>query len=127
MGTVLLIALGGGVGAVLRYFVAGWTQGLTAGSFPLGTLTVNVLGCFLIGFLGMVLTEHIQLRPEYRIGLLVGVLGGFTTFSTYGWETMALLRDGENLSAALNLILSNLLGFAGVWLGYRIAEKWYGV
>ncbi len=123
----ILIAIGGGGGSVLRYLVSGWGQKLMNGSFPLGTLLVNVTGCFAIGFLNFLFSGPILIRPEYRIGLIVGVLGGFTTFSAFGWETFSLANDGQNMRAVVNVLLSVALGLAAVMLGYRLGEKWFGV
>jgi CrcB protein len=123
---LLLIAVAGGTGAVLRYLVAGWGQKLTAGVFPLGTLVVNLVGCLGIGFLGTVFAGPLLVREEYRVAILVGLLGGFTTFSTFGYETLALLEDREWAPAALNVVLSNGLGLAAVVFGARVAERWPG-
>ncbi len=124
---LLLIAVGGAVGATSRYLVAGWGQSLTAGVFPVGTLIVNVTGCFAIGFLGAAFAGPWLVREEYRFAIMVGVLGGFTTFSTFGWETFSLLRDAQPWPAAANVIASNGIGLAAVWIGYRLAERLYGV
>ena len=107
--------------------LAGWGQRWANGSFPLGTLLVNVLGCLLVGFLTSALAGRLLLREEYRIALLVGLLGGFTTFSTFGWETFALLNDGQVARAVANVTLSVSAGVAAVWFGYRLAEQWLGV
>lgn len=122
-----LVMAGGAAGSILRYVVQGWGQAWTRGTFPLGTLLVNVLGCFLIGALNMVLAERIPIRMEYRVGLTVGVLGGFTTFSAFGWETFSMANNGQGLRAMTNMLLSVTLGFMAVWLGYRLAERWIGV
>jgi len=127
MHKLLLIFIGSGAGGVLRYAVSGWTQRLGNGSFPLGTLCVNFLGCLLVGFLAAALSGRILIREEHRIALLVGLLGGFTTFSTFGLETFALLNNGQYARAALNVALSVGLGVGAVWLGYRAAEQWMGV
>jgi CrcB protein len=123
---LLFIALGGGVGAVLRYVVAGWGQRLTDGVFPLGTLVVNVLGCLAIGSLATILSGPLLVREEYRLAILVGLLGGFTTFSTFGYETTLLLGDREWAQALLNLLLANGLGLLAVLVGTRLAERWSG-
>jgi len=123
---VLLVGAGGALGSVLRYLVAGWGQKLANGAFPLGTLIVNVTGCFTIGFLNALFSGSVLIRQEYRIGLLVGVLGGFTTFSSFGWETFSMGNDGQGLRAIMNLLLSVTLGFSAVLAGYRLAEKWFG-
>jgi len=123
---ILFIAVGGGVGAVLRYLVSGWGQTLVGGWFPLGTLIVNSLGCLLIGALGAYFAGPHLIREETRIAMLVGVLGAFTTFSTFGWETLSLARDGEMRLALVNVVLTNMLALAAVWFGYRITETWLG-
>ena len=126
MTKLLLIAVGGSFGAVLRYLVAGWGQRLTSGSFPLGTLLVNLAGCLLRGFLVGVLTGPLIVREEYRLALLVGFIGSFTTFSTFGYETLALLHDREWGGAALNVVASNVVGIGAVLAGLRLAERWQG-
>ena len=115
------IAAGGGLGAVLRYSVAGFAQRLTDDAFPVGTLTVNVLGCLVLGFLGAIFAGPALVRDEWRFFLAVGLLGGFTTFSTFGFETVALLQSGEWARASANVLLSNGLGLGAVWIGYRLA------
>lgn len=121
------IAAGGGVGAILRYVVSGSVQKVTGISLPVGTMAVNVLGCLVIGLTTAALAGPYIVRDEYRLALLVGLLGGFTTFSTFGWETFALANDGQLSQAVLNLFLNNFLGLCAVWFGYRIGEKWLGV
>lgn len=121
-----LIFLGGGIGAVLRYLVSGWAQRLTAGVFPLGTLAVNVIGCGMIGAaMAFFATPH-RVREEYRLALLVGVLGGFTTFSTFAYETFAMADDAEHGRALLNFILHNALGLSAAWVAYRLTQRLYG-
>jgi CrcB protein len=121
-----LIALGGSAGAVLRYAAAGWGQRLGDGVFPLGTLIVNVSGCLFIGFLATAFSGPQLVREEWRIAVLVGFLGGYTTFSTFGYETHALLLDAQWRDALANVLASNGLGLAAVWLGHRAALLWYG-
>jgi CrcB protein len=122
-----LIFVGSGLGGVLRYALSGCAQKLAGGMFPLGTLVVNVTGCLLIGFLSAAFAGRLLIREEYRIGLLVGVLGGYTTFSAFGFETFSLLNDGQYLRASANVVLSVVVGLIGVWAGYRLAENWLGV
>jgi len=124
---LLLVAAGGGMGSVLRDLIAGWGQRLIAGPFPVGTMLVNIVGCFCIGFLNAAFSGPILIRQEYRIALTIGLLGGFTTFSAFGWETFALANDGQGIRAMMNLLLSVTLCFAAVWIGYRLAEKCFGV
>lgn len=127
MTKLVLIMLGGAIGSLLRYLIQGLGQELTKSTFPVGTLAVNIIGCFAIGVLNMVFSGPLPIRMEYRIGLTIGILGGFTTFSAFGWETFSLAKDGQGLWALMNLLLSVTLGFAAVWAGYRLAERWYGV
>lgn len=123
---LLAIAVGGGLGAVMRFSVSGFVQRLTDDAFPVGTLAVNVTGCLLIGFLGALFSGPALVRDEMRLFVLAGFLGGFTTFSTFGFETLSLLDDGEWARASANLVLSNGLGLLAVWLGYRIAGALQG-
>jgi CrcB protein len=111
---------------VLRYLMAGWGQKLTAGVFPLGTVLVNVTGCLAIGFFAAVFAGPLLVREEYRLAILVGLLGGFTTFSTFSYETLALIEDREWAPAALNVVLSNGLGLLAALVGSRVAERWPG-
>ena len=123
----LWIAVGGATGALLRYAVGGWGQSLTRGEFPLGTLVVNVLGCFAIGVCAAVLVGPVLVREEFRFAVMIGLLGAFTTFSTFGLETYALASDGQRLLALLNVALSNVVGLVAVWIGFKLAQRWYGV
>lgn len=111
---------------MFRYALGGWTQRFADGSYPFGTFVVNVLGCLLIGFLSAGFSARWLVREEYRIALLVGVLGGFTTFSTFGMETFSLLNDGQYARAAANVAASVMIGLFAVWAGYRLAESWLG-
>lgn len=116
---LLWIAAGGAAGSVMRYLVAGGVQRWAGGTFPWGTLAVNVSGCFLIGLLAQHFLVHTLIREEYRMAVLVGVLGGYTTFSTYAWESLALGGDGQYARLLGNVVLSNVLGLASAWAGQR--------
>jgi CrcB protein len=119
----LLIFLGAGLGGVFRYLMSPAVQRLCNGwIFPLGTLSVNVLGCFIIGFLAYLSESRGTLQGDTRLFLFIGVLGGFTTFSSFGYETMQLLREGENLLALANILLQVVVGLAAVWLGMLCAK-----
>lgn len=118
-----LIGTGGFIGAVLRFLVSSWTQG-RAGLlvFPLGTLTVNMIGCLLIGFLSALVEIKALLSPETRSFLLIGLLGAFTTFSTFGNETFNLIRESRLELALLNTGGQVVLGVFLVWLGRLLAS-----
>lgn len=114
-----VIGSGGFVGALARYGLGGLVhRQLPMTAFPYGTLVVNLLGCLLIGVLAGLADSRQLFGPEFRLFALIGVLGGFTTFSTFGYETVALLRDAEYLRAATNVGVHVILGLALVWLGY---------
>ncbi|MBY0357043.1 MAG: fluoride efflux transporter CrcB [Candidatus Obscuribacterales bacterium] len=119
----LLIFLGSGFGGVCRYLLSTTVQRFANGwIFPIGTFSVNMLGCLLIGFLAQ-LSEARGLFPgDQRLFLFVGILGGFTTFSSFGYETVQLIRDGEFLYAAGNAVLQVALGLICVWLGYVLGR-----
>ncbi len=126
MSAGVLVGAGGFVGSVLRYALGGLVHRAAATSgFPYGTLVVNVTGCLAIGLLGGLAELRHVAGPELRLFLLIGVLGGFTTFSTFGYETLALLRDGDHMRALANAGLHLALGLGAVWLGFAIAE-WLG-
>jgi CrcB protein len=120
---ILAIAAGGAVGAVLRFAVSNSVYRMVGRDFPYGTLTVNVLGSLLMGFLFIVLVERHLVAVEWRAALLVGLLGSFTTFSAFSMETIALLEDGEVLRAMLNVILSVVLCLTATWLGLGIGRQ----
>ncbi len=124
---LVLIGIGGAFGSVMRYVLAGWVYAVAGAGFPYGTLVVNLTGCLLIGVLSALFSGAMLIREEYRVGLLVGVLGGFTTFSTFGWESWSLLNDRQFFRAGLNVLLSVGLGLAFVWLGYRLTQRVFGV
>lgn len=126
MTKLLWIAVGGATGSVLRYALAGATQQWSGMSFPIGTLAVNLIGCLAMGYLGFILVEHWEIREEYQLALLFGLLGGFTTFSTFGWDVMRQLQHGEPIRALTYIVASNIGGILGVWLGYRLAMRWHG-
>lgn len=126
---LILIFLAAGLGGILRYLISGGIQNLPANTlapFPAGTLFVNVLGCLLIGFLGTVFLGgevSVKIPEVYRIAILVGLLGGFTTFSTFSYETLRLLEDQEYKLAVLTVIFSNVGGLLAAFLGWRAAVK----
>jgi CrcB protein len=113
----LAIAAGGAVGAVLRFWMSSGVYGLLGRTFPYGTLAVNVLGSLVMGLLYVLLLDKLALGPAARAALLVGLLGAFTTFSTFSIETLNLMEEGELLKAVLNVGLSVVLCLAAAWLG----------
>jgi len=122
MDKALYVGIGGFIGSVLRYWVSGIAQQLANNpSFPFGTLTVNLAGCLVIGFLSQLADMRGVFTPEARLFVFVGILGGFTTFSTFGNETMNFLRDGQSLPALLNVAAHILAGLAIIWLGRALA------
>ncbi|MEX1248852.1 MAG: fluoride efflux transporter CrcB [Anaerolineales bacterium] len=118
MGNLVLIGVGGFLGAVARYWLSGRVQDLSGAiGFPYGTLAVNILGCFALGVLSYLIDTRGLLGPESRALMIVGILGAFTTFSTFSMETLNLLLDGELVRALINIFASTLLGLAAVWAG----------
>ncbi len=121
---VLLVGLGGGLGALARYGLSSWVQAWAGGAaFPYGTLAVNGLGCFGIGALGHLAETRGLLTPEARLLLITGFLGGFTTFSTFGSETLGLARGGTYALALGYVAAHLLLGLGAVWAGQALAQR----
>ena len=121
----ILVGVGGFVGSVLRFYVGGLVlQFFAASKFPIATLLVNLVGCLLIGILAGCAQHFHAFSPQVRLLVFTGILGGFTTFSAFGFETYYLIRE-ENLSFAfLNVFLSCCCGIALVWLGDRFVHLW---
>ena len=117
--TYLYIALGGGLGSMARYAVSGSVARATNEVFPWGTLTANVTGCFIIGLFAMLTGPdgRILVAPDFRQFFMVGFCGGYTTFSSFSLQTLALARDGDMTRASANVIVSVLFCLVGVWLG----------
>jgi CrcB protein len=113
----LVVGLGSFLGGIARYALSGLVHRYAGAGFPWGTLAVNVAGCFLIGGALHLVEDRAMLAPETRLFVAVGLLGGFTTFSAFGWETFELLRGSEPILALLNVAGNVLLGLASVWLG----------
>lgn len=118
---LLSIAVGGAIGALLRYAVSGLAYDWLGSEFPWGTLAVNLIGCFVIGFLWQLFDSQ-SLSPNARALIFTGGLGAFTTFSTFGLESSNLLRDGQTRLALTNVAVSNLLGILFVFLGFAGAR-----
>jgi CrcB protein len=110
------------VGATLRYTLGGLVSRAASPEFPWATLVVNVSGCFVIGLLAVLSEERGPVSPSTRLFLMVGVLGGYTTFSTFGYETLSLLREGSHALAAANAVGQLLFGLAAVWAGMMVAR-----
>ncbi len=119
---LIYIGLAGAVGTLLRYWLSESTARRFGETFPTGTLVVNLVGCFLAGMLFYLLFERYLINPTLRTVVLVGLLGGFTTFSSFGLQTFTLLRDGEMGRALLNIGVSNVGGLLLVWVGYSLAK-----
>lgn len=120
--SVIYVALGGALGSVSRYLLAAWAQTVSKSiDFPYGTLTVNLIGCFVIGFLSQLAETRGAFTPESRALVFIGVLGGFTTFSSFGNDTVNLFRDGETFNALANVGANVILGLSLVWLGRAVA------
>ena len=112
-----MIAAGGATGALLRFWMSGWVYAMVGRGFPYGTLVVNVTGSLVMGFLYVWLIERTNVGAEWRALLLIGLLGAFTTFSTFSIETLALVEDGEHLKAVINILTSVLLCLGAAWMG----------
>ncbi len=118
-----MVMLGGATGSLARYLVGTAIMNRVGGRFPLGTVCINITGSFLIGFIMTLLTERLNPDPNWRLLLVVGVLGGYTTFSSFEWETLGLVRDGARWLGLINVIGSVVLGYIAVWLGAVVAAK----
>ncbi len=119
------VALGGAAGSMLRMFLASWVQSSTAAVFPYGILLVNLLGCFLIGLLGEVLVPLKSVALDlWRVTILVGLLGGFTTFSTFSNDNVRLLQAGHYAAALLNMVVSMTGGVLLAALGWWLGKLW---
>ena len=127
MGKLLLAGIGGFIGSALRYSVSGFVQDLSHSiRFPFGTLAVNLIGCLAIGFLSQLAETRGFFTAETRTLVFIGVLGGFTTFSAFGNETINLWRDGENTLAALNVAAHLILCLGAVWISRATAFQIWG-
>lgn len=122
MQKTILIALAGLVGTLLRYWLSTVVAKQYGETFPWGTMAVNLIGCVGAGVVFFLTEERFVLNPTLRTVILIGLIGGFTTFSSYSLQTFALLRDGEFGMAVVNVITSNLLGLFMVWIGYGLSR-----
>jgi CrcB protein len=119
----VVVLAGAGLGGLARYVAGTWIMAKYGGRFPLGTFLVNISGCFLIGVLMTLLTERLQPHPNWRLFLVVGVLGGYTTFSSFEYEIYQSVRDGARWMGMLYMTGSVVLGYAGVWLGTILTAR----
>lgn len=120
--TLVLVGMGGFIGAIARYLVDGWVSRATGGAFPYGTLLINVSGSFALGLLFALATERALLPAEIRTPVMIGLIGAYTTFSTWMLESWRLLEDGAVLAATVNLGGSLLLGIVAVFLGLALGR-----
>ncbi len=120
---LILIAVFGAVGTLARYGLQGLVHVRTGGTFPYGTLLINLSGCFLLGLIGQLTLNRLVISPDWRMAIAVGFFGGYTTFSSFGWETAKMLEDGEWLPAttyvAASVVIGLLLSVAGIRLANR--------
>lgn len=122
MTNILLVGFGGFIGSALRYLASGYVQQASKSvDFPYGTLAVNVMGCFAIGFLAQLAESRGVLTSESRLFVFVGILGGFTTFSSFGNETLNLARDSQMVNALANIGMNVVIGLLAVWLGRTVS------
>ena len=118
MSQIILVGIGGFIGSVFRFLLSGFVHRLvTLSEFPFGTFAVNVVGCLLIGLLNGLAETRQVIGPELRLFLMIGILGGFTTFSAFGYETLSLIRGAEVFRAMGNVFLHVFFGLVAVWLG----------
>lgn len=119
---ILFLAVFGVAGTLARYGLEGAVQSRVGSSFPYGTLSVNLLGCFFLGVIGKFALNHAAISPDLRVGLTAGFFGAFTTFSTFSWEAIHLLEDGEWTRGLFYVVASVLLGLAGMLAGLRLGD-----
>lgn len=123
MDRYLVVLAGAGLGGLARYAFGTWIMARSGGRFPLGTFVINISGSFLIGLLMTLLTERMQPHPNWRLFLVVGVLGGYTTFSSFEYETLQAVRDGERWMGLLYMAGSVMFGYLAVWLGAALVAR----
>lgn len=120
---IALLIVFGALGTLARYALQGIVQERTTSTFPSGTLVVNLLGCFLLGGIAEYALAHLTIPPEWRIGITVGFIGSFTTFSTFGWETARMLQDGQWRLATTYVLASLFGGLITIFAGMKIADR----
>ena len=124
MDRYLIVMLGGAAGSLARYLAGTAIMSRFGGRFPLGTLIVNATGCFLIGAIMTALARGAAPHPNWRLLVVVGFLGGYTTFSSFAYETFVAARDGNPWMGLLNVVASVVLGYVAVWLGVISMRRW---
>ena len=120
---LLLIGLFGAVGTLARYGVQGIVQVKMASTFPFGTLLINLTGCFFLGLIGQLTLNRMLVPPEWRMAIAVGFFGGYTTFSSFGWETAKMMESGEWLRASTYVLASVIFGLLLSAAGIRLANR----
>ncbi|MFL2869854.1 MAG: fluoride efflux transporter CrcB [Pirellulaceae bacterium] len=120
LNSILTVAAGGAVGAILRYGISGFSKNLIGDSFPYGTLLVNVIGCLVLGILGGY--GIAKLPSTAQLFVITGLLGSLTTFSTFGWESTQLMLDSKPLLAGLNIAMNMVIGIGAAILGYQLGK-----
>lgn len=125
LAAIIAVACGGALGSVARFLSITLVQNLTEGRYPFGTLFVNSTGSFLVGFIMVLLLERVASTDYWRLFLVVGFLGGYTTFSSFSWETWMLYKDGETVAALLNILVTNVFALSMTLLGVLCA-RWIG-
>ena len=119
---ILLLMLAGAFGTLLRYFLSSSIQKFSGSDFPMGTLTVNIIGCFVVGLLWALLEGKVSISEEMRLILFVGFMGAFTTFSTFIFESNMLIKESQYLFAFSNILLQNIVGIAAVYGGLQLGR-----
>jgi len=119
---LLLIAIGGALGSVARYLLSTLVLRASGSLLPIGTFAVNLVGCLAFGCLMGAAQQRFIMTPQARAFTLIGVIGGFTTFSSYAYESFALIQDGQFAAAAFNIVGQVVAGLVGVWAGYVITN-----
>ncbi len=120
--TIIFLAIGGTAGTLLRYWLSTLVQSTSKGTLPIGTFTVNMLGCFLFGAIWSLAEGRITLSPHLRLLILVGFMGAFTTFSTFAFESGSLLRDSQFTAAIINIFAQNIIGVIALLLGIALGR-----
>jgi CrcB protein len=120
---IFLLIVFGALGTLARYGLQGWVQTKTSPGFPTGTMAVNLSGCFVLGFIAQYTLNHLVISPEWRMAITIGFFGAFTTFSSFGWETIKMLEDGEWMNAGLYVGSSVVFGLMLVLAGIKLANR----